>query len=169
MASGSNSTSEPRPKSCINKSAAVAPGTPSRLCTGALVAWLSEGSCSDQVASASPPLTARLRSAIPPNSRSRRCKATPRWPDREAIPSRLRSINDIADSSLYACTFLKTGFCLRDRALAEHLYQTMQCLGGNLFVLHHGDADVIGARIAAVHLLPRQIAAGNHAQAALTP
>jgi hypothetical protein len=40
------------PSSCISRSAPMAPGSPSMLRTGALVAWLSEGSCTDQVASA---------------------------------------------------------------------------------------------------------------------
>ena len=40
-------------ESCIIRSALIAPGSPSMLRTGALVAWLSEGSCTDQVASAS--------------------------------------------------------------------------------------------------------------------
>src|ERR1051326_1664100 len=45
----------------------------------------------------------------------------------------------------------------------------MQRLGGDLLVLHHGDADVIFARIAAVGLLAREIAAGHDTQAGLAP
>ncbi len=41
------------PNSCISRSATTAPGTPSMLRIGALVAWLSDGSLTDQVASAS--------------------------------------------------------------------------------------------------------------------
>src|ERR1700677_1610767 len=45
----------------------------------------------------------------------------------------------------------------------------MQPFGSNLFVLHHGDADIVGARIAAVGLLARKIAAGHDAHAGLAP
>ena len=48
------------PAICIIRSAAIAPGRPSRLCTGASVAWLSDGSCTDQVASAKAAIMARL-------------------------------------------------------------------------------------------------------------
>ena len=74
----------------------MAPGWPSRLRTGASVAWLSDGSCTDQVASASAAIMARLSSAMPLTSRKRRRSKAPSWPDREAMPSRLRSIIDIA-------------------------------------------------------------------------
>src|SRR5215813_7044703 len=40
------------PKSCIARSAAIAPVAPKRLRTGELVAWLKLGSLTDQVASA---------------------------------------------------------------------------------------------------------------------
>ena len=58
IATGSTSAIAARPKSCISRSAAMAPGAPSRLRTGALVAWLRLGSCTDQVASASVASTA---------------------------------------------------------------------------------------------------------------
>ena len=45
----------------------------------------------------------------------------------------------------------------------------MQRLRGDLVVVNHGDADVIGAGIAAVGLFAREIAPGHHAQAGLAP
>ena len=49
----------------------MAPAWPSMLCTGLLVAWLSEGSCTDQVANAIASSRAAAIKARPPNSRSR--------------------------------------------------------------------------------------------------
>src|SRR5580704_14098327 len=133
IAIGNNSASEPRPSSCINRSAVIAPVWPSRLRTGASVAWLSDGSCTDQVASASAAIMARLSSAMPLTSRRRRFSKPPSWPESEAMPSRLRSIIDIV--------------------LAQHRDEALQRLGGDFVVVHHGDADVVGAGIAAVGLL----------------
>ena len=60
----------------------MAPGRPSRLCTGASVAWLSDGSRTDQVASASAAIMAKLIMAIPLTSRSRRRTTAPSWTDK---------------------------------------------------------------------------------------
>ena len=57
----------------------------------------------------------------------------------------------------------------RDHALTEHRDQAMQRLRGDLLVLHHGDADIVGARIAAVGLFAREIAARHDAQARFAP
>ncbi len=54
-----------RPKSCIARSAKIAPGTPMTLVTGALVAWLRLGSFTDQVASAPVASTAEPISSNP--------------------------------------------------------------------------------------------------------
>ena len=51
------------PSICIIRSALSAPTRPSVLRTGALVAWLNEGSCTDQVASASAAMPAMPISA----------------------------------------------------------------------------------------------------------
>ena len=45
----------------------------------------------------------------------------------------------------------------------------MQCFTGGCRVLHHGDADIIGARVRAVGLLARQIAARHDAHAGFRP
>src|ERR1700720_5057578 len=95
---------------------------------------------------------ARLSSASPLPPRKRRFSKPPIWPEREAMPSRLRSIIDIA---LTRST--------------QHRDEAVQRLGGDFIVVHHGDADVVGAGIAAVGLLARQIAAGHHAQAGFAP
>src|SRR3984957_689337 len=140
------------PSSCMNRSAVMAPVWPSRLRTGASVAWLSDGSCTDQVASASAAIMARLSSAMPATSRKRRFSKAPSRPEREAMPSRLRSIIDIA---LTRST--------------QHRNEAVQRLGGDCIVLHHGDADIVGAGIAAVVLLSGQITAGHPAQAGFAP
>jgi len=44
----------PRPRICIRRSAPIAPGYPMMLRIAREVAWLSEGSCTDQVISAAP-------------------------------------------------------------------------------------------------------------------
>src|SRR5277367_830767 len=45
----------------------------------------------------------------------------------------------------------------------------MQRLGRGLLVLHHSDADIVRAWIAAVGLLAREIATGHDAHAGVTP
>ena len=71
-ASGSNSKMAARPSSCIARSEKMAPGKPSRFLIGVCVAWLSEGSCTDQVARAMTPSSAQVISASPANSLRRR-------------------------------------------------------------------------------------------------
>src|SRR5580704_375574 len=136
----------------INRSAVMAPVWPSRLRTGASVAWLSDGSCTDQVASASVAIMARLSSAMPATSRKRRRSKAPSRPESEAMPSRLRSTIDIAITRS-----------------TQHRDEAVQRLGGDFVVLHHGDTDVIGAGIRAIVLLARQITARHHAQAGFAP
>ena len=51
----------------------------------------------------------------------------------------------------------------------KHRDQAMKRLGGDLLVLHHGDADIVGAGIAAVGLLAREVAAGHDADAGFPP
>src|SRR5215469_9872103 len=53
--------------------------------------------------------------------------------------------------------------------LSEDRDDAMQRLGRGLLVVHHGDADVVRAGIAAVELLARAVAAWQHAYAALAP
>ena len=91
-ATGSTSATAATPNSCISRSATMAPGRPSRLRTGALVAWLSEGSCTDQVASASASSMASAISARPPSSRRRRRSASRSASDRKLKLSRPRSM-----------------------------------------------------------------------------
>ena len=80
-ATGSTSTVEASPSNCINRSLPIAPVAPSRLRTGASVAWLSDGSCTDQVASAQPIVTASVISPMPPHSRILRRNAPRRSSD----------------------------------------------------------------------------------------
>src|SRR4029077_18241065 len=51
-------------------------------------------------------------------------------------------------------------------ALAKNRDDAVQRLGRGLLVVHHGDADVVRAGIAAVELLARAVASGQHAHAA---
>src|SRR2546421_487181 len=53
-ATGSTNTVAARPNNCIRRSAPMAPGVPRKLRTGPSMAWLSDGSCTDQAASATP-------------------------------------------------------------------------------------------------------------------
>ena len=73
------------------------------------------------------------------------------------MPSRLRSIIDMM--------LLSTPSLPQPK----HRDEAMQRLGGDLLVLHHGDADIVRAGIAAVGLLAREIAAGHDAHAGLAP
>ena len=94
IAIGSMSASEATPNSCMSRSATIAPYCPNALCTGLLVAWLNEGSCTDQVASAIASRIARPISARPPSSRSRRCSASRTASGRKLRLSRPRSMTD---------------------------------------------------------------------------
>ena len=135
--SGNSSMMAARPSNCIAKSEKIAPGKPSRLCTGLCVAWLSEGSCTDQVASAIAPSSARVISARPASSLSRRRKMSRKCSETKAMASRLRSIAGML------------------RYLTEHCDEAMQRLRRGRLVLNHGDADIVRAGIAAVGLFAR--------------
>ena len=67
---GSRKAMVARPNSCIARSAAMAPGSPRRLRTGSLVAWLKLGSFTDQVASAAAAARDQPRSARAPRARA---------------------------------------------------------------------------------------------------
>src|SRR6185437_8220959 len=69
----------------------------------------------------------------------------------------------------FAALAMTMKYLVASSCSAQHRDETMQRLGGGLLVLHHGDADVVGAGIAAVLLLARKIAARNDAQPALAP
>ena len=94
-ATGSTSASAATPSSWISRSATMAPDTPSMLRTGALVAWLSEGSCTDQVANAIASSAASTSSARPPSSRRRRRSASRTVSGRKVRLSRPRPITDM--------------------------------------------------------------------------
>src|SRR6202012_1536061 len=114
------------------------------------VAWLRLGSCTDHVVSAAAASPARTISPSPINSRRRRTSASRidagRWPTRGMT----RSID---------------GMC--PRCLTQNLDQARQRLAGRLTVGNQSKADIARARISAVGLLSRQIAAGNHAHAGI--
>src|ERR1700742_4125020 len=112
------------------------------------VAWLRLGSCTDHVVSAAAARPAKTISPSPISSRKRRTSASRidagKWPTRGMT----RSID---------------GMC--PRCLTQDLDQAMQRLAGRLTVGNQRKANVARAWIAAVRLLSRQIAAGNHAHA----
>ena len=74
-ATGNRNAMVAMPSNCIIRSALIAPVRPSMLRTGALVAWLSEGSCTDQVASATAAMPASPSSTAPVISCRRRRNA----------------------------------------------------------------------------------------------
>ena len=80
-----------KPSNCIARSEKMAPGKPSRLWIGFCVAWLSEGSCTDQVASAMAPSSASVISASPASSLRRRRRMSRKCSETKATTSRLRS------------------------------------------------------------------------------
>ncbi len=126
-ASGASSRMAASPKSCMARSEKMAPGKPSRLWIGFCVAWLSEGSCTDQVASAMAPSSASVSSARPANSRTRRRTMSRKCSETKATMSRLRSAAGMV--------------------LPQHRDEAMQRFGGGRLVLHHGDADIVRAGI----------------------
>ena len=102
-------------------------GRPSRLRTGALVAWLSEGSCTDQVRERDASSIASTISATPDSSRS-------------AAPQRLAQ-------AVGETQTVETAVDGRHvRSSTQHRDQAMQRLGRGVPVLHHGDADIARAR-----------------------
>src|SRR5690349_15273844 len=54
-------------------------------------------------------------------------------------------------------------------SLSEHGDEAMQRLRRSRLVLHHGDADIVRAGIAAVRLLAREITSGDHANTRFGP
>src|ERR1700738_999326 len=116
------------------------------------VAWLRLGSCTDHVISAA---VATPESAIrlnPASSRRRRAKASRiaagNWPTRGMT----RSI---------------AGMLMGPSRLIQNFDQPVQGLGCCFTVLHQRQADVAGAGIAAVGLLPRQVTSRHHAHTAV--
>src|SRR5712691_6701370 len=95
-------------------------------------------------------------SASPPISRTRLRSAAAMSSGRKAPMSKPRDTVEIATRP-------------RSWMLAQHRDDAMQRLGRGLLVVHHGDADVVRAGIAAVELLARAIAARQHAHPALAP
>ena len=87
--SGSSSTMLAKPSNCMARSEKMAPGKPSRLWIGFCVAWLSEGSCTDQVASAMAPSSPSVSRARPAASLKRRRTMSRKCSVRKATTSRL--------------------------------------------------------------------------------
>src|SRR5262249_37852961 len=121
-----------------------------KLRAGVLVAWLSDGSWTDQVASASASSPAITMRARPPSSRRRRRNASRKESGRKFRPSKPRSIAAMVFSP-------------------QHRDETMKRLRGRLVVLPHGEADVAETGIRSVGLFARQIAARHHAKTRLAP
>ncbi len=126
-ASGISTIAAASPSICIIRSAAMAPGAPSRLCTFALVAWLKEGSCTDQVASAIAVISASVMRPTPASSLRRRRTISRKWSETKAMASRLRSIDDMK--------------------LTQYGDDALERFGGRFLVLHHGHANIVGAGI----------------------
>src|SRR5260370_27495871 len=116
------------------------------------VEWLRLGSCTDHVISAAATTPHSAITPSPASSRKRRAKASRieagNWP----TSGMTRSI---------------AGMLMGPSRLIQNFDQPVQCLGCCFTVLHQRQANVAGAGIAAVRLLPRQIAAGHHAHAAV--
>ncbi len=109
----------------------------------------------------------------PDNSRTRRRRAALKSSGRNALASKLRWRARWPRALLSDCL----AHVLRDEpisgslehGLPEHGHDAMQRLGRGFLVMHHGDADVVRAGIAAVGLIAREIAAGQNAHAGLSP
>ena len=135
-----------RPNNCISRSAPIAPGVPSRLRTGASVAWLSDGSCTDQVASAT------RRAARQRDQRERR-------------RVRADAAAQIVAQVVRRAKATRVEAAVRSQAMrfrpAYPSTATRRCSASAVvsLVLHHGDADVARAGIAAVGAVAREIAA----------
>src|SRR5258706_13992401 len=116
------------------------------------VAWLRLGSCTDHVISAAATTPHSAIRPSPVSSRKRRAKASRieagNWPTRGMT----RSI---------------AGMLMGPSRLIQNFDQPVQCLGCCSTILYQRQANVAGAGIAAVRLLPRQIASGHHANAAV--
>src|SRR5262245_53821940 len=113
-------------------------------------------------------------SASPPISRTRRRSAAAMSSCRKAVRSKPRCTVEIATRprSLLLTHVLvgepvptSPGHAL----LPQHGDDAVQRLGRGFLVVHHGDADVVRAGIAAVWLLARAVASRQHAHAAFAP
>src|SRR5471032_2104462 len=116
------------------------------------VAWLRLGSCTDQVTSAAAATPERVSKATPASSRKRRASASRiaagNWPTRGMT----RSI---------------AGMLMGPSRLIQNFDQPVQRLGCCFTVLYQRQANVAGAGIAAVGLLPRQVTSRHHAHAGI--
>jgi hypothetical protein len=74
-ATGIKSASAPSPTNCMTRSAATAPGVPSRFWAGRLVAWLKLGSLTDHVAKASAIASTEARIDSPASCEANRRRA----------------------------------------------------------------------------------------------
>src|SRR5262249_46665765 len=98
---------------------------------------------------------------IPHSSVTRRRAMAPSSLVSAAMPSRLRSIIDMGiDMGLVVLAL---------QSLPQHRDQAMQCLGGGCPVLHTGEPDIDGARIAPFGLFAREIRARHDAQPGFAP
>ena len=167
-----------RPNSCMARSAAIAPGAPSRLRTARRVAWLKLGSLTDQVASAAAAVPTAAISARPTSSRRRRCTAARKSSDRNDCRRNCVPPSSSPRVRLHQGSFTKSvaGLLLGPQLQlsskpksAEHGDDAVQRLGRGLLVMHHGDADEVRAGIAAVGLVARRVAAGQDPHAGLAP
>ena len=130
----------------------MAPGVPSRLRTGVSVAWLSEGSCTDQVASASDISAASAISAMPPHSHSLRRIALRMSSDQSQASRVVRSVAVVMCES----SWVRCHRSVSNHGSAQHGDDAMQRLGRGLLVLNECDADVAVAGIAAVGAVARR-------------
>src|SRR5450631_1771147 len=116
------------------------------------VAWLRLGSCTDHVINAAATTPDSDTRPSPVSSRSRRARASRigagKWPTRGMT----RSI---------------AGMLMWPSRLFQDFDQPVQRLGRCFTVRHQRQADVAGAGVAAVGLLPRQVTSGHHADAAV--
>src|SRR5437763_4411067 len=139
-ATGSTNTVAARPNNCIRRSAPMAPGVPRKLRTGPSMAWLSDGSCTDQVASATAISADNVINATPPLSEMRRRIISRRSSDQpeSSMPRSMDAISYVQD--VLVQNVFESKACVQ--VLAEHGDETMQCFGGDLLVLNERDANV---------------------------
>src|ERR1700688_190795 len=116
------------------------------------VAWLRLGSCTDHVISAA---------AATPDSEIRLSPANSRR--RFASASRI----DAGNCPTRGMTRSIAGMLMGPSRLIQNFDQPVQRLGCCFTVLHQRQANVAGAGIAAVRLLPRQITSGHHTHPAV--
>src|SRR5436305_3135878 len=175
-ATGSTNTVAASPNNCISRSAPTAPGVPRKLRTGPSVAWLSDGSWTDHVPSATAISADSVIRATPPPSETRRRIRSRRSSDQpeKSMPWSMEAMLSVQSLSPF---FLEHDLVpipvptVRDHApgSTKHLNEAMQRLGRDVLVLNERNADVAVAGIAAVSAVARKIMTGNDAQAALAP